>query len=92
MKRIGQWLKQQRLKAGISQLDTAYEAYVSVETLRAIEKGDIYPRTNHFEKLCSLFGVNPGDYYNSSSTPKVGDKSPENLPEFPPKKTPDKSC
>lgn len=77
MKRIGPWLKERRQNAGKSQLDTAYETYVSVETIRSIEKGHIYPRMNHFEKLCGLFGVRPIDYYAQSESPTLeSDASP----------------
>lgn len=80
MKDIGQWLKDQRIASGKSQLDTSYDTYISVETIRAIEQGKIYPRTNHFEKLCVIFGVSPADYYNRLEAAKYN--VPDELPYF----------
>lgn len=86
MKDIGQWLKDRRIASGKTQLDTSYDTYISVETIRAIEKGKIYPRTNHFEKLCIFFGVEPGDYYHRRASDKAlasqdtGGKFPPDTP------------
>lgn len=71
MKLIGQWLKKQRLEAGKSQLDAAMDSFVSVDTIRKIENGSIYPRTNHFEKLCRLFRVSPLEYYLDAEAPEA---------------------
>lgn len=83
MKFIGQWLKKNRIAAGKTQLDVAYEAYISVDTVRRIEDGSIYPRLNHFEKLCEQIGMTPIDYYQACLDAKK--ESGENIA-FPPKK------
>lgn len=83
MKKIGQWLKDCRRASGKSQLDTSYDTYISLDTIRAIENGKIYPRTNHFEKLCAVFGVTPSEYYKADAPNE--DSQPSNaLPSFPP--------
>lgn len=50
-------LRGARVDAGFTQEQAAEELEVAVSTLRNWETGRTYPKQQHIEKLCALYGV-----------------------------------
>jgi transcriptional regulator with XRE-family HTH domain len=60
---LGTRLKRIRVGKGLSQMELAFLAGVTRETVSRIELGTSYPRSDTVRNLCEALGCSPNDLY-----------------------------
>ncbi|MCL1812626.1 MAG: helix-turn-helix domain-containing protein [Treponema sp.] len=74
LEHIALWIKQERLRAKISQIDLALNAGLSQNHIYSIESGQRIPHLGTFLKICKALSLNPAKLFKPPDEERQQDK------------------
>lgn len=74
--RLGQWIRAQRLRAKLTQMQLAEKLDISYQVLQRMEKGTAKITVQRMNQLGNVLGIKPSDLMADFSTMMVGGNPP----------------